>query len=185
MSTFAGIDLGGTHTRIVVMADGEFVFSENWTTSEVMATGAGLTGIVAHYRDILSRTGLRPEVVGIGLPATLDAARRIVISAPNVRELEGIDVVAFLEDAFKVPVIAERDVNFQLFYDMRANDRTSSIAAGVYLGTGIGNSIWINGFIRAGTVRRRNSATSRWRASPTPASAARSVVWNPSAAVAG
>jgi allose kinase len=146
MSTYAGIDLGGTHTRFAVMVDGQFVVSEKHVTAEVMADGPALAGVISRFRDIVGRAGVSPQAVGIGLPATLDAARRIVLSAPNVDGLNGLDVVSRLEGAFGVPVFAERDVNFQLFHDMRVNDRSPAVAVGVYIGTGVGNAVWINGF---------------------------------------
>ena len=146
MSTYAGIDLGGTHTRFAVMVDGQFVVSEKHVTAEVMADGPALAGVISRFRDIVGRAGVSPQAVGIGLPATLDAARRVVLSAPNVDGLNGLDVVSRLEGAFGVPVFAERDVNFQLFHDMRVNERSPAVAVGVYIGTGVGNAVWINGF---------------------------------------
>lgn len=146
MSTVAGIDLGGTHTRFALMVDGAFVVSEKFVTADLMAAGPKLKGVIDRYHEIVGRVGLKPEAVGIGLPAALDARRRVVLSAPNVDGLDGLDVVALLEDAFGVPVTAERDVNFQIFHDMKANGRSPSVAVGVYIGTGVGNAVWINGF---------------------------------------
>ena len=90
MSVFAGIDLGGTHTRFAVMADGDFVLSEKYVTADLMAAGPELAGTIARYRDVVDRAGLKPQAVGIGLPATLDADRRVVLSAPNVGGLDGL-----------------------------------------------------------------------------------------------
>lgn len=146
MSVFAGIDLGGTHTRFAVMANDDFVLSEKYVTADLMAAGPKLAGVIARYRDVVARAGLKPQAVGIGLPATLDADRRVVLSAPNVDGLDGLDVGTLLEGAFGVPVVAERDVNFQFFHDMKASGRAPKVALGVYIGTGVGNAVWINGF---------------------------------------
>lgn len=145
-SVFAGIDLGGTHTRVAIARDGSFVASKKFRTADVMADGPDLVGVVARLREVEAECGHRAEAVGIGLPATLDASRRIILSAPNVEGLDGIDVVGLLGDALGVPVVAERDVNFQFFHDLKAAGRTARVALGVYIGTGVGNSVWINGF---------------------------------------
>lgn len=84
----------------------------------------------------------------MGFPTLMDKTRQIVVSAPLSKSLDGLNVVNILHEALEIPVFAERDVNFQLYYDLHLRGKIPSVALGVYLGTGVGNAVWINGFYK-------------------------------------
>ncbi len=87
----------------------------------------------------------------MGVPATVDAARRRVVQAPNVPGLSGMELASALERALGVPAIVEKDVNLLLLSDMLdlGIDGARSVV-GIYFGTGIGNALYLNGDIWRG-----------------------------------
>jgi allose kinase len=143
---FAGIDLGGTHTRFCLYQDGRFPVSEKHKTETIIAGSRPIDSLVDWVAGRLSAHGATPRTLAIGLPVALDKARRTILSSPNVPALNGIAIVDTLQTALRIPVIAERDVNFQFFHDMHASGKQCEVGLGIYFGTGIGNAVWIDGF---------------------------------------
>lgn len=143
---FSAIDLGATHTRFTFYDGKEFIASEKYPTQELLAEGPNLKGIISRYQFFLKQLNIKTVALCIGLPALMDKTRKIVVSAPLSKSLDGLNVVKILEKELGIPVFAERDVNFQLYYDIHLTGRIPHVALGVYLGTGVGNAAWINGF---------------------------------------
>ncbi|MDR3516068.1 MAG: allose kinase [Azospirillaceae bacterium] len=143
---YAGIDLGGTHTRFCLYQDGQFLVSEKCKTAAIISGDRPIEALVAWVAARLAAHGAHPRLLAIGLPVTLDRVRRTILSSPNVPALNGIAIVDILQAALQIPVIAERDVNFQFFHDLHTGGIPCKVGMGVYIGTGIGNAVWINGF---------------------------------------
>lgn len=140
-----GIDIGGTHFRIgAVAADESVADFRKIPVKQVFCTDDPLGDLTAFLREYLK--GKQVQAIAIGFPATLDAARKTVLQAPNVAFMENLPVAAVLTEAFGIPVFIERDVTMALCYDCRKlKIPTEGIACGIYYGTGIGNAISING----------------------------------------
>lgn len=143
------LDIGGTNCRIgLVDREGGLSESRIIPTCQ-LAEGdflAALARLIDDYRKCHSG-GHMIRAVSMGFPATIDRERRRVLQAPNIPGLEdNLAICDVLEDALALPVFLERDVNLLLAYDLRQLrlDRRGTII-GIYFGTGIGNSIYING----------------------------------------
>lgn len=90
--------------------------------------------------------------VCVALPATIDRGRAVVLSAPNIRGFDGVDLRALLTRALGVPVRVERDVNALLTCDLRRYGvEPAGVVAGFYVGTGLGNAICIDGRLLTGS----------------------------------
>lgn len=151
-----GIDLGGTNIRLgVVDEEGEISFFQKTKRAEFLNdTGEGNAGslidFISDYAKKVQETYDVPAVC-IGLPATLNRERDTLIQAPNIRGLDGVPFKKMLEDRLNIKVFLERDVNLLFFNDMKKLDiPEKGINVGIYIGTGIGNSIFINGEPLAG-----------------------------------
>ncbi|XBS70943.1 allose kinase [Acerihabitans sp. KWT182] len=142
-----GVDMGATHIRICLLSqDGQVLLTDKERTGPVIAGGLakGLTGFIK------SHLGERPGDINaliIGFPASIARDRKTVISVPNLpcEVKEFAFLAAALEECFLCPVIFERDVNMQLYYDVTEEGIADKLVLGCYLGTGFGFGVWLNG----------------------------------------
>lgn len=139
------LDIGGTNTRIGVVSDGLGVTASAIESTPALARdgiGAGLQGLVAAWA---ARVGAI-DGVAVGVPATVDAACRTVLQAPNVTGLSGLALADLLEEVVDAAVLVEKDVNLLVLSDIHdlGIDPQASVA-GVYFGTGVGNALVLGG----------------------------------------
>lgn len=145
---FLCLDIGGTNTRIGVVSDKlEVRASQIRSTPELarQSIAEGLQELVAEW--VAKTTADQPlDGVVVGVPATVDAACRRVLQAPNVDGLSGLDLADLLEAVAGVTVVVEKDVNLLILSDIHdlGIDPAASVA-GVYFGTGIGNALYLGG----------------------------------------
>jgi glucokinase len=99
-----GIDLGGTNLRVALVAeDGEILKKIKKPSSEqIVASIVESIGEIGH-------DGI--QGIGLGTAGLVDRARNRVFFSPNLRAIEGIDVVSELRRTFGVPVFLENDAN--------------------------------------------------------------------------
>jgi glucokinase len=138
--TFAiGIDLGGTYLRVaLVSAEGEIVRKIRKTSAErvfetlIESIGELMQGNVAG--------------IGLGVAGLIDRNRGRVYTSPNLRAIEGLDLVYELKTRFGLPVFIENDANVAAL-----GEKISGAGRGfnnfvlLTLGTGIGGGIIHNG----------------------------------------
>jgi glucokinase len=151
----AGIDLGPTHTRLAV-ADlrGERL------AHDVIATPAGpdpaaLLGRVADALRGLLRTADVPAerllAVAAGAPGAVDRERGIVTVAPNLEGWTQVPMRDILEQDLETAVVVENDVNLAVLGEhWRGAARGHDTCAFVFVGTGIGAGILIDGALHRG-----------------------------------
>ena len=140
-----GVDIGGTSFRIGI-ADGanHLIRFEKVPTGSVFSSG-DILGDLAGYIMSFSR-GVTVDAVAIGFPATLNADRSRVLQAPNIPFMENLPVCETLRKKTGIPVYAERDVTFALYYDTeKYKVSREGLTCGIYFGTGIGNAMLFNG----------------------------------------
>lgn len=90
--------------------------------------------------------------VSMALASLLDKERTMLYSSPMVRGFDNIPIVKELEEALQIPVIIEKDVNILLLYEInRTGLPKEGIVAGVFLGTGLGNAMCIDGRVYKGS----------------------------------
>ena len=149
VGTVVGVDIGGTNIRIGASEDGIELTHFLRTSSKEVLTGReslnNLTALLTEYiRTELD--GTIPSAICLGLPATIDKARNMVIQAPNIKGFDGIPLRELLTAELGTTVFIEKDVNLLYCHDRNILhlDR-EGIHVGIYIGTGIGNAIFING----------------------------------------
>lgn len=148
-----GIDIGGTFTRIGFV-DNDYNVSNfrKIETKEIISNNYGIDKFLDMIDLAIKESGLFIEsidslkAISIGVPATVNKEKNKIISAPYLHSLGNINLAEVIKSKFKnIEVFLEKDVNFLLYkdmYDMRLYNYP--IVCGVYFGTGIENSIYIN-----------------------------------------
>lgn len=147
-SCWIGVDLGGTNLRIgAVGGDGEILSFEK-IRSSLLLEGDGPSDRLAEIIRTFIRekcAGMKVEGAAVGIPGTLNKARTEVQQVPNIAGLDHMKA-SFLEEKLGVKVILMRDVCAILSYDRKAYALPScEVLLGIYVGTGIGNVIFVNG----------------------------------------
>ena len=147
---WVGIDMGATHTRICIMNTfNKVLLTEKKKTRDIIGNNF-LLGIQEFCFS--SSQDYDVKRIVIGLPAAISKNRQQVLSVPNLSvsqdDLEKL--VPYLSHHFNCNVLLERDVNLQLIYDVSYFKLKDKLVLGLYLGTGMGFSIWNEGEIFLG-----------------------------------
>lgn len=145
-----GLDIGGTHIRAGKF-DSEYRLEDFRISSSPSLLGRGedpigaLAAYIHAYCVDHSEAGL-PRAISIGFPSTLNKEKTMLLSTPNLPGLNVLSVTEPLEKKLALPVFINRDVNLLLLNDLHVHHlEHAEIVIGCYFGTGLGNSIRING----------------------------------------
>jgi glucokinase len=152
----AGIDLGPTHTRLAV-ADlrGEVVAHKVVSTPQAGGPKAILTKIAELLRAVMRGANVPPGrllAVGAGAPGAVDCAEgRVIALAPNLKGWSDVPMGAILGKVLEAPVIVENDVNLAILGERwRGAARGHDTCAFIWIGTGIGSGIILQGELHRG-----------------------------------
>ncbi len=153
-----GIDVGGTKTLGVVVADsvasGAAAGSAPGSVTTIVADSEqvpsdahraeSVDAIVAVARSLIERVDAEVTAIGVGLAGFVDSAG-VVRSAPNSSGLVDQDVIGRLRREFGVPAVADNDANCVAVaaHAILAPDARDLVA--VTLGTGIGGGLIVGG----------------------------------------
>lgn len=146
-----GIDIGGTNFRVgLVDKKGEITKYMVVNSSILLAEGNNSLEKLVQFIDTYLAENLDgiPQGIAIGFPSTVSKDKKKVYSTPNLQlsGFENVNIPKYIGVRTKVPVFINKDVNFLLTYDLaKMNLDRKGIMLGMYIGTGFGNSIYING----------------------------------------
>lgn len=150
---FLCVEIGGTNLRLgVVTEEYQLLQFTKFPSSELSdAKDKGeyfkmlLDPVIEQYgRD-------RFRCISLSLASLMDRDRTICYNSPNLKGFDHLPLKSILEHIWGLPVIMERDVNTSLLYDLWKNHISGEgIVIGVYIGTGLGNAMSINGRIYKG-----------------------------------
>ena len=148
-----GVDIGGTNFRCgMVNSRQEISFGRIESSQSLFQTDSSAETLVDYLGEYIAYTKIKPDIISIGIPGTVDKKHRATISIPNIQGFNNCMVADIIEQHLKIKTLINRDVNLLLLHDMRKiNISSKSIVLGFYLGTGIGNAIYINGNIYTGS----------------------------------
>lgn len=145
-----GVDVGGTNIRIGAKNQDTYLraFVKIKTKSVLYGDNLGdkLADFIERYIEENFQAN-QIEAIALGFPATVSRDRRTVLQTPNIEGFNNMPVVDILEKRLKgVRVFLERDVNL-LFYNDVSVCRVprEGLSIGIYIGTGIGNAIFVEG----------------------------------------
>ena len=152
---FIGIDIGGTKTLgVAVNENGDLLEERLLRTPQGAAELIGTTSSM--YFELSERVAQsspeRFEVLGLGIGiAGLVDINGQIRRAPNLVEVDGLDIGPILKSKLGVPVYVDNDVNCAALAELSdgvAASANNSLL--VTLGTGIGGALIVDGVIHRG-----------------------------------
>lgn len=150
-----GIDLGGTNVQIgVVGPEKKVVGAAKRKTKPDEGRDAVLSRIADGIEEACSQAKIKMSelaAVGIGAPGAIDPAGGIVLEAVNLR-WNDVPLAKLLGDKLRLPVFVDNDVNVAVYGENKlgAGENARDLF-GVWLGTGIGGGLILNGELYYGT----------------------------------
>ena len=139
------IDIGGTSFRIGIADESNTLIRFDKVPTRSIFTSGNVLQDLSACLTAYSRE-IAVDAVAVGFPATLNADRTRVLQAPNVPFMENLPVCETLQKDLGIPVFAERDVTFALYYDTEKYQiPLEGLTCGIYFGTGIGNAMLVDG----------------------------------------
>ncbi|RGB70035.1 MULTISPECIES: allose kinase [Oscillospiraceae] len=143
-----GIDIGGTNFRIGAVDDGGKLLHHHTDRSFKISHRENSVDLLVQYiSDYLIQEHFQfPRAVSIGFPSAISRDRQTLYSTPNLEGFDGLPIVSILRKRLGVPVFIDKDVNHLLLYEIvaRGIGREKSVV-GIFVGSGIGNSIRLGG----------------------------------------
>ena len=150
---YLAIEIGGTNLRYGVVDEAfqvlEFQKEPSSLLSDAEDKGAYIEHLVSPY---LKRYGLEQfQCITLSLASMMNRERTINYNSPHIRGLDHISLTEILSKQIGLPAFMERDVNTALLYEIWHRHMDSSgIIIGIFIGTGLGNAMCIDGKIYIG-----------------------------------
>ncbi len=150
-----GIDLGGTKILAGVFDSNlKLIAASKLSTKPERGVDAVIERIARCAREAVDEADLTMKQVrgiGIGAPGAVNFAAGTVIFAPNMPGWKDVPLKKGLEKLLDVPVWIENDCNIAALgvYGAELKHKPSSML-GIFVGTGIGGGIIINGELHSG-----------------------------------
>ncbi len=144
-----GVDLGGTKILAAAVSEsGEIVGRAKKKTHADRPAEEILERLVAVCREAVEESKLTMDQicgVGIGSPGPLDPVKGMVIETPNLN-LTKAPITDYVNRALGVPAFLDNDVNVGIFGEfVYGAGKGCRHLLGIFLGTGIGGGIIIDG----------------------------------------
>lgn len=153
-----GVDLGGTKILAGIFNSSlECLASAKLSTKSQRGVSRVVERIARCVQDAVDEADLSLKQVsgiGIGAPGSVNSAEGTVIFAPNMEGWKDIPLKKELEKLLGVPVHVENDCNIGTLgvYAAELKSKPKSMV-GIFVGTGIGGGIIINGELYSGAAR--------------------------------
>jgi glucokinase len=150
-----GIDLGGTNVQIGVVSENKKILGRAKRKSK---PEEGRDAVIGRIVDGVEEACKEGKVrlselggIGIGAPGAIDPDTGTVIEAVNLR-WDNVPLADILGKKLGKPVFVENDVNAAVYGENKlgAGENARELL-GVWLGTGIGGGLILNGKLYAGT----------------------------------
>lgn len=144
-----GVDMGGTKIlAAVVDAEGQILATAKMPTQANDETSIVIDRISDCIKEAFQESGVSADTVraiGIGAPGPLDPETGVVIFAPNLG-WKNVPLKTELEDRLGIPTFVDNDVNVgTLGEHTYGSGRGIQNLVGIFVGTGIGGGIIMNG----------------------------------------
>ncbi len=150
-----GVDLGGTKILSGVFDTNlKLVSTSKLSTKPQRGVDAVIERIARCAREAVDEADLQMKNVagvGIGAPGAVNFEDGVVIFAPNMPGWKDVPLKKMLEKELEVPVFVENDCNIAALgvYGAELKSKPKSML-GIFVGTGIGAGIVINGELYGG-----------------------------------
>lgn len=151
---FAGVDLGGTNIQIGIISPDLRLLSEAKRKTKAEEKLEGVLGrIIAGVEEACEAAGIAVSDLGglgIGAPGAVDPDRGVVLEAVNLR-WDDVPLAELLTKRLKLKSFLDNDVNVAVYGENKlGNGKNAKNLLGVWLGTGIGGGLILNGSLYYG-----------------------------------
>jgi glucokinase len=151
---YVGVDVGGTKILAALTTSrGEILARERTSTPREGGPGEIVGVIERLIWDLLNKNGIPARslgAIGLAVPGVVDSEGRKVIFAPNL-DISGLDLTGPLEKEFHAPACLGNDVNVGTLGEKWIGAaRSARSAVGIFVGTGIGGGIILDGRLLTG-----------------------------------
>jgi len=140
-----GVDIGGTNIRVGAVDCNVNLMHEEMFSSRKLQGDTAVNNLLDYLKSYVKSMDSPVKAVSMGFPSTIDKERSTVINTPNLRGFDNVQITAIYQQALGIPVFISKDATMLLYYDLHKLNAKQSVVAGIYFGTGIGNSIIIDG----------------------------------------
>lgn len=143
------IDIGGTSLRIgLVDQQGALSHFEKHPQADILQ-GDAIAALAQFIKDYLARHKSTAISCTLAIPGAINKAKTVVLNAPNIHGLDNQPITEILKGSLGIPIHLVRDVNTLFYYDLAHNPKlkNAEVVLGFYVGTGLGNCIYIGGKI--------------------------------------
>jgi len=151
---FIGVDLGGTNIEAAVLQNGRILASKKIKTKAEKGPEAVINRIEKVIRAAVGQVDAKPkdfQALCIGAPGAVELETGLVRKAPNLDWID-IPLAAPLEDRLGLPVFVDNDVNIGTAGEHAFGaGRGAKDMVGIFVGTGIGGGIILNGKLHYGS----------------------------------
>jgi predicted NBD/HSP70 family sugar kinase len=149
-----GIDVGATTTRIALVNIAGGIVGEAEYSSDRRGGYHLIDQVAAMVSKILIDTGVAADrvlVAAIATPGVVDPNTGVLSMAPNLTDIEGIDLGRVLSERLGCPAVLENDVNAAVIGESWQGCAVAiDTVAFVSLGTGIGLGVLLDGKLLRG-----------------------------------
>jgi glucokinase len=152
MMSVLGVDVGGTKIAAgPVDRAGNQLASPLFSPSHTADTKSFLAGLEDSLRQAMTRFAkFAPKAVGLACAGTVDMARGVVVTSPNL-PLTEVPVASLLQAALGVPVVLDNDANAAVLGEAVAGAaRGLRNVVMLALGTGVGGGLFLDGRVYRG-----------------------------------
>jgi predicted NBD/HSP70 family sugar kinase len=151
----AGIDIGPTRTRLAVADMHDDVLARRIVPTITSGSPEEtLRSIAVELRDLLHEAQVpiaRLLAVGVGAPGMVDPKEGVVLLAPNLSGWVNVPIRDILQHELGAPVLPDNDVNLAVLGEhWRGAARGHNTCAFLFVGTGIGAGVLIDGAVHQG-----------------------------------
>lgn len=143
------IDIGGTNTKIGLVADAEVVGDVISIPSDGHINFDQYTdALLEAAKKVKNQYGNPIDGIGIGVAGFVDDSHSRMIFNPNISWLENFPLAEYLGNAFDQPVFVEVDSNAAALAEaMHGNGQSSQRLLVLTIGTGLGGGMIVDGEI--------------------------------------
>ncbi|MEO8590242.1 MAG: ROK family protein [Flavobacteriales bacterium] len=148
----AGIDIGGTTSKIGLVADGRVVAQSRIGTTGHIDDHAFADALAAEVKRLADSHGQAVTAVGIGAP-NANQYTGIIEMAPNLPWKYDVPLARMIADRLNVPAVLGNDANAAALGEWRFGaGRGYNDLLVVTLGTGVGSGFIVNGQLVLGSA---------------------------------
>ena len=151
---YLGVDVGGTKIMAALVTEDGAVRARKRMPTPRDKKGPQVVAAIGDVMAVLlAEKGINSTdlgAIGVAIPGTVSPNEGKIVLTPNM-PLSGIVVAPLLEKRFKTPVFIGNDVNLgTLGETWRGAARGAQSTVGIFVGTGIGAGVVLNGRLHEG-----------------------------------